>query len=422
MLKLNATSREKFKRMGIAVGALVGLVMLIMFGLWASDKGTDRVPRTERITEVGTFVAQGSRIDPAEVWITQSEHELKALRTENTQQAKALEQLRQDLDRLRTGLQEEQTRREMKPRADQGGSSPSSTLPRLLPSVSEPSSNDALPLPRQLPAPNDIVQNAGRQVGSELQQARSQGKVIEPGILSLSLPLPAESKVAPSKKDQRWLDNWLPAGSFIGVTLLSGANAPTGGQAQSNPIPVLLQLDDDGNLPNGFSSKVRDCRITTAAYGDLPSERAYLRTEKMTCINHAGEILETSLKGYLSGEDGMAGMRGPVVEKRGQLIALSLLSGTLGGIGSGLSQGLTNLATTTSGNVLSVNPTDAMEYGAWSGVGKAMERMADWYLKRADELYPVIEIHAGRFGHIVLTDGLQLDVNLWRQQGDSHEQ
>lgn len=417
MFKLNAANREKYKRMVIAIGALVGLVMLIMFGLWASDKGTDRVPRTERVTEVGTFVAQGSRIDPAEVWITQSEHELKALRTENTQQTKALEQLRQDLDRLRLGLQEEQVRRDKEPQ-----SGPSSPLPRLLPSVSESSPDDVLPPPRQLPAPGDVMQNAGRQVGSELQQARSPGKVVEPGILSLNLPLPTEAMATPSKKDQRWLSNWLPAGSFIGVTLLSGANAPTGGQAQSNPIPVLLQLDDDGNLPNGFASKVRDCRITTAAYGDLPSERAYLRTEKMTCINHAGEILETSLKGYLSGEDGMAGMRGPVVEKRGQLIALSLLSGTLGGIGSGLSQGLTNLATTTGGNVLSVDPKDAMEYGAWSGVGKAMERMADWYLQRADELYPVIEIHAGRFGHIVLTDGLQLDVDLWQQQGDSHEQ
>jgi conjugal transfer pilus assembly protein TraB len=43
--------------------------------------------------------------------------------------------------------------------------------------------------------------------------------------------------------------SWLPV-SFTRGTLLGGLDAPTGGQAQSNPHPVLIRLSDTAVLPN----------------------------------------------------------------------------------------------------------------------------------------------------------------------------
>ena len=49
---------------------------------------------------------------------------------------------------------------------------------------------------------------------------------------------------------------YIPSGTFARALLLGGLDAPTGGQAQRNPQPVLLRLMDNAVLPNQFRSKV----------------------------------------------------------------------------------------------------------------------------------------------------------------------
>ena len=49
---------------------------------------------------------------------------------------------------------------------------------------------------------------------------------------------------------QKTTQNYLPSGMFGQAVLLAGLDAPTGGQAQSNPQPVLLHLRDSAMLPN----------------------------------------------------------------------------------------------------------------------------------------------------------------------------
>jgi hypothetical protein len=83
------------------------------------------------------------------------------------------------------------------------------------------------------------------------------------------------------------LDNYIPI-SFTRGVLLGGLDAPTGGQAQSNPHPVLLRLDDNAILPNRFRAEVRECFVIGAGYGDISSERAYIRTERLSCVRHDG--------------------------------------------------------------------------------------------------------------------------------------
>ena len=217
---------------------------------------------------------------------------------------------------------------------------------------------------------------------------------------------------APSDEEFRTAEDFLPAGSLIRATLLGGVDAPTGGLAKSNPHPVLLRLEDHGILPNRFRSHVRECHITAAAYGDLPSERTYFRTERLSCVMEDGRILERKITAYVAGEDGKTGLRGRVVEKRGQYIAKTLLAGTLGGLGTALAQSVTQISTSPLGSVQTLNPEDIGKYGLASGVGTSLQKLADWYLARADELYPVIEIDAGRTIDVVLLVGLKLDAGV----------
>ena len=66
--------------------------------------------------------------------------------------------------------------------------------------------------------------------------------------------------------------NTLPTGSFARAVLLSGVDAPTGGLARTNPHPVLLRVMELAQLPNHYRSRVKECFVTAAAYGDLSTK------------------------------------------------------------------------------------------------------------------------------------------------------
>jgi hypothetical protein len=43
------------------------------------------------------------------------------------------------------------------------------------------------------------------------------------------------------------------------AALLGGLDAPTGGQAQSNPHPILMRVQDNAFLPNRYRFKIKEC-------------------------------------------------------------------------------------------------------------------------------------------------------------------
>jgi len=204
----------------------------------------------------------------------------------------------------------------------------------------------------------------------------------------------------------------IPANSFFRSVLLSGVDAPTGGLAKSNPHPVLMEFVGNGNLPNNFRHKAKSCRVSGEAYGNLSDERTYARLNRLTCVLRTGEIISESVKGYIAGPDGKNGVRGTLVEKQGALIGRALLAGMFGSIGSAVSQTYTNLSTSPTGSVQSIDPGKTLEYGLGAGVGNAFEKVSDWYLKRADEIYPVIETPPGIVVDVVFTEDVKLGANL----------
>jgi conjugal transfer pilus assembly protein TraB len=104
----------------------------------------------------------------------------------------------------------------------------------------------------------------------------------------------------------------IPAGSILRGVLLSGMDAPTGRQSRRDPYPALARIKHDAILPNRFRADVRECFLVLAGYGDLGSERAYLRTEAITCVRQDGGAIEVPIDAYATGEDGKVGERGRV--------------------------------------------------------------------------------------------------------------
>jgi len=222
-------------------------------------------------------------------------------------------------------------------------------------------------------------------------------------------PAAAANQVVASNGEARTVSTFLPV-SFTRGTLLGGLDAPTGGQSQSNPHPVLIRLSDNSVLPNRFRGEYRDCFVVAAGYGDISSERAYLRTENLSCVRADGATLEVKIQGSVYGEDGKVGMRGRLVTKQGQMLANALLAGIVSGIGQGVSTASTTYSTSALGTIASASGADAYRAGIGSGVGKALDRLAQYYIKLAENTFPVIEVDAGREIDVVITKGVRIDV------------
>ena len=211
--------------------------------------------------------------------------------------------------------------------------------------------------------------------------------------------------------------SFLPV-SFTRGTLLGGLDAPTGGQSQANPHPVLIRLSGDSVLPNQFRGEYRECFVIAAGYGDISAERAYLRTESLSCVREDGAALEVRIQGSVYGEDGKVGMRGRLVTKQGQMLANALLAGVVSGIGQGLSTASTSYSTSPLGTIASADSgADAYRAGLGTGVGKALDRLAQYYIKLAENTFPVIEVDAGREIDVVITKGVRIDAPMSGSRG-----
>ncbi len=212
------------------------------------------------------------------------------------------------------------------------------------------------------------------------------------------------SAAGAGKEDKKGAIEFIPAGSFVRVAMLNGVDAPTGGNAQSNPLPMAFQVLDLANLANKYRLNIKDCRFIAAAWGDVSSERTMGRTESLTCIID-GETVEMPVKGTVIGEDGKTGIRGRLVTKQGQLLANALFAGALSGIGRAFQAAATTTTAGAGGVTQTIEADRVAQAGIGGGVGQAANTLAQYYIKAADKLFPVIETDGGRVVEILITKG-----------------
>ena len=219
----------------------------------------------------------------------------------------------------------------------------------------------------------------------------------------------------PKLKQPKTVDTNIPAGDFAKTILLSGLDASASMNASSDPRPMLLRLIDHGTLPRRFQSDLKDCHCTAGAYGDLSSERIYARLEKLTCIDRkSGEIIETQVAGYIAGSDGKAGIRGVVASKDGKFLARSLMGGIFAGLSNVANpqnrQAQVNpfFGTSAFPGSPQVSPPSVgamFASGMAQGATTALDRLSQYYIDRAEQLQPVIQVDAGQVVDIVFTEG-----------------
>ncbi len=210
----------------------------------------------------------------------------------------------------------------------------------------------------------------------------------------------------------RPLSSWLPAGAYAEAVVLAGVDASAGVSSQGDPRPVLLRLTGKARSAategKAMEADVEGCTLTGAAYGDLSSEKVYVRLQTMTCSgSDAGTVIETKVSGFVAG-GGKAGVRGPVVSREGALVEKAFLAGLVSGVGETAANVLQAPAGT-AGAENAASLSDLGRAGLGAGAGSAGRRVADYLIRRAEQYQPVIQLQTGTRVTVVFIEGARID-------------
>jgi len=282
--------------------------------------------------------------------------------------------------------------------------------------------------PKAAPAPADTVAEARRPAPMEELFGPPAPARATPGLVSgaasgsqsvarnlqirtVAAPESATSGTKEGRAKAEEGSVYIPAGAMLKGVLLNGLDMPTGQGARKDPAPALIRVKHQAILPNRVRADVRECFLLVSGFGDLASERAYLRGETFSCVRADGGVIEIPIDGYAVGEDGKVGVRGRVVSKQGALLAKALQAGFLQSF-SQLFNSMPAIPVNT-GNGSNVQfqsmlTPQALGAGAAQGVGGSMDRLANYYLDMAEQMFPVIEVDAGRGVELILNKGTAL--------------
>lgn len=220
--------------------------------------------------------------------------------------------------------------------------------------------------------------------------------------------------------------NHIPATSYISGNLLGGIAVSTSVNSASEPIPVIIKITDRGSLPKDFAMDIKQCKILASCFGDISSERAIIRAEEIVCEDRdAGIALSTKIAGLIYGDDGSNGIRGSVVSMSDKHIKNAFTSSLLSALAN-TGKGERGFTLQSSGALTSKRKgiKELAGDGLLNGASNAAEKIADYHIKLAENISPVILVPGGTKVDIIFTKSVQLgsfeaiDSNSFR--GDNH--
>ena len=221
---------------------------------------------------------------------------------------------------------------------------------------------------------------------------------------------------------RRTIHNYVPAGSFVTAVLTGGADANAGVNGQGDTAPIMFRTLNDGFLPNGKQSKLKDCFVTAATYGEVSSSRGIVRTQRLSCIFADDQILDIPIQGTAF-NFGRNGIRGTTVMRNGKIVQMAGVSGLFTGLGDTAQAMSQTTAVSPLGTTTTIDANDALLNLAGASAESVGSKLADYYIKMAEQYHPIIELNPGTIVNIVFLEGFDLDTSLAASsdRGDSSE-
>lgn len=217
------------------------------------------------------------------------------------------------------------------------------------------------------------------------------------------------SRIDPAKAPAVFTDspNYLPPNSIANAVVVVGVDATTNTRTQSDPLPVLLRITGPARSVYGegklLATRVQGCMVNGAAYGDLSSEKVYVKLQRMTCAQPGGRFAVSEVKGFIA-FGGKVGVRGRVVSREGSLTTQAFLAGLVSGVGNAF-QGANQIPRIASANPNLPSASDVGIQAIGGGAANAGSTLSDYLIERAEQYQPVVEMPTGAAVEVVFLDG-----------------
>ena len=199
---------------------------------------------------------------------------------------------------------------------------------------------------------------------------------------------------------------WISSGSFTEAVMIEGADANASVTGQQNTQPVTFRLQGKIQMPNNKEFDADGCFVTGEIWGDISSERGVVRTHNISCNLKNGKDVDMEMKGHVN-YMGKGGIKGTPVMRNGKLVGFAGASGFFSGIGEGIKSAAT--PSVGLGATASVSAGDVLGQGIGGGGSKASETLGQYFIKRAEQYRPIIDIGAGNRVTVVFQEGFQLE-------------
>lgn len=214
---------------------------------------------------------------------------------------------------------------------------------------------------------------------------------------------------------RRHLNNYLnpahyvPSNTSVRAIVLGGADADASvnGQSKNNGV-MLFKFLEDGTLPNGQRSRLRGCRVSANSYGDISSERAFATLYRLSCAHKGQEIIDREVTGWVF-FNGKVGIKGKPLMRDNKVMTWAGVSGAMSGIASA-AQYAQSIQSIGPYGATSVVPSSQIgPFAAYGGASKAADTLSQYYVKRAEQYHPVIQVGSGNVVTVVFKDGFYLE-------------
>lgn len=395
-MKEKFVKAKQYKNFGYIAVAIVAVYICLM--ILRNKANNENLQASRHYTKKISTGADG--LSEQELWIEKSTNEIEEIRNlhkkldgENQILQKQIEELQKIVIGLGVSLSTDQSNK----------AEPKSTLEHTDPQVLE-QSTDSISIENleNFSEQRGVLRYSNGEGNYEKQLAND--RVLKSGIKVI--------KFNNTDSEYDLSENFIFAGTYARAVLTGSVVASAGIGASSNPEPVLLRITDFGNLPNNVKGFLKDAVVIGAAYGDLSSESVVIRLERIVKIDSkTGVGVDIPVKGYVAGENGSSRIRGIVFDRAGKVARNSAISGFLSGIADYVSiNNNTAFKFEPNSGLAQFSPqagAKMLQQGASKGIGNAVEKYADFIIKRAEQMQPVIMIDGGRKLTIVFTDSVK---------------
>jgi conjugal transfer pilus assembly protein TraB len=398
MMEIRNVKLKQYKTLFIVFGAVAAI--FVALSLMKKSEAGARSGFEPRYTRNVTTGVEG--LNDREMWMERSSNEIAETKAQNKKLQEQNERLQKQMENIERVMAAIGVKTGVFGRTGERGK-------RLPSSDSSEAKNESAEISEEsVPALDHITDFVERSKNVPKDAASSsppEEKILGGGMKTISY--------ANTDSEHDLDENLIFATTFARGILLGSLTVSAGIGSSSNPQPVTIQLTDLGNLPDSVNGiPLKGARLIGAAYGELSSESIVIRLERLVKLDrNLGLGIDIPVKGYIAGENGDSRIRGMVYDRAGAVLRSVAAAGFLSGMGEFLNTNNSSAVTFEPNSGLAqFSPQKGakmLEQGASKGIGNAMEKYADFYIKRAEQLQPVIKIDGGRKVTAVFTESVK---------------